>query len=575
MTDATPLLYSVLGVEIGSINTRAFLFDVVEDSYRLISSAVTPSTHTAPSFDVGEAIYEAISRLEAVTGRVFFDHEANLMMPSQPNGEGIDHFVITTSCVPDLNVVVFGLLNDVSLESGRRLAYSTYTQVVEAFGITDRRALNIQLDAVLATRPDLIIFAGGTDGGANRSLARIADLAVSALQILPRDRRPQVLYCGNAALADELHTSMDRYANVRVAPNIRPSLDQEILEPAMEQLSAMVMEKVYEKVGGLQRVSALCSVPPRLSSQAFHRVIRFLGQLYDPTKGVLGFDVGASFTVASFAGVRSSVLNTFNYGLGEGIAHLLERTDISQITRWLVEPVSDDDARDYLWQRSLYPLDVARTPGEFALELAATRQLLRLAMRDLQSRSALPSTRFEPIVISGSALNRTVTPVQSLLTILDGIQPLGICPLIMDKHGIMPILGAIAEFNPVLAVQVLESTAFTNLATVVSVDSKAHHGAPVLSARLDYPDGSFMEAEVKQGTIISMPLASGVSGQLRLRMLRRGEIEDISVSNEPIRVRGGVCGLVLDARGRPMKLPSDDTVRRARLKEWEFLLGEK
>jgi len=62
---------------------------------------------------------------------------------------------------------------------------------------------------------------------------------------------------------------------------------------------------------------------------------------------------------------------------------------------------------------------------------------------------------------------------------------------------------------------------------------------------------------------------------LRLRMLRRGEIEDISVSNEPIRVRGGVCGLVLDARGRPMKLPSDDTVRRARLKEWEFLLGEK
>ena len=572
MTDALPQLMSVIGVEIGSVNTRAFLFDLVEDSYRLIASSVSPSTYAEPVFDVGDAIFEVISRLEEVTGRVFFDHEGNLMMPSQPNGEGIDHFVLTTSCVPEINLVVFGLLNEVSLESGRRLAYATYAQVVEAIGLNDRRPLHIQLDAVLGSRPDLILLTGGTDGGANRSMVRNAELVGSVVQILPRERRPQVLYCGNASLADELRNSIDRFTSVRVVRNIRPSLEQEILEPALEQLNAMIMEKTFEKVGGLQRISALCRIAPQLSNQGFHRIIRFLGQIYDPAKGVLGVDVGASFTLGAYANSRTSTLNTFNYGLGSGISELLERTDIRDITRWLTEPLSDEDARDHLQQRSLYPQDLARTPGELSLELAAARQVLRLVMRDLAARAALPTSRFEPIVISGSALSRTVTPVQSLMTILDGIQPLGILPLILDKHGVMPILGAIAEFNPELVVQVLESTAFTNLATVVNVDSKARHGATVLHARLDYADGSFKETEVKQGSISALPLASGTSGQLQLRMLRRGEIEDTAVLNEPIKVRGGVCGLVLDARGRPLKLPADDEKRQARLKEWELLL---
>ncbi|HOW92616.1 MAG TPA: hypothetical protein PK883_09895, partial [Anaerolineaceae bacterium] len=144
-------------------------------------------------------------------------------------------------------------------------------------------------------------------------------------------------------------------------------------------------------------------------------------------------------------------------------------------------------------------------------------------------------------------------------------------PLILDKHGIMPILGAIAEFNPLLAVQVLESTAFTNLATVVNISSKVRRGEPVLSARLDYVDGKYSEVELKQGSITFLPLPSGTTGRLKINMLRRGEIEEISLSGEPIKVNGGVCGLVLDARGRPLKLPADDEARQTLIKEWEIL----
>ena len=566
---------SVLGLEIGSANTRGFLFDIVEDSYRLIASSVVPSTHMEPVFDTGDAIFEVITRIQEVTGRALLDRSGGLIIPSQSTGDGVDLFLITSSCAPAQKIVAVGLLNEVSLESAKKLAYTTYGRLVDAIGINDRRPLNLQMDALLAASPDLILFAGGTDNGANRSLVRTADMICSVLGIMPRGHRPQVLYCGNQALSGTLRDAFERYTSVRVAPNIRPSLEDEILGPATVELNAMVMESLYEQVSGLARVSPLCSTPPQLSSQAFHNVIKFLGRQYDPGKGVLGLDIGATYSVAAYANDRFSALNTFNLGLGSGIEELLVRTPIKEISRWLKNPVTDSEVSDYLWNRSLYPLTVASTPVELEIELAAVRQLLRLMMHDLSLRDALPSSRFEPILLSGSTINRAVSPVQSLLVILDGIQPLGISPLILDKHGILPILGAAAGINPLLGVQLLESAAFTNLATVVNVVGKAHIGSTLLNARLEYADGNFIEAEVKQGSIVSLPLPPGASGQLHMRAVRRVEIEEVTVGSEPVKVMGGVCGVVLDARGRPIKLPDNTDKRHGLFQEWEFLLGAK
>ena len=566
---------TVVGLEIGSINTRAFLFDVVEESYRLIASAVAPSTHIEPIFDIGDAIFEVLSRLQDVTGRVFLDHDANLIVPSQPGGEGIDCLVTTTSCVPDLKLAIFGLLNEVSMDSVRKLANASYARIVEAMSINDRRPYSVQLDAIVAAQPDLILFAGGTDNGANRSLQRIADLISTALRVLPRNNRPPVLFCGNPALADPMRQLFERHTKVRVADNLRPSLQEEVLEPAELELNEMIIEKTYEKIGGLQRIVPLCSISPRLSNHSFHRVIRFLGQKYDPAKGVLGMDIGATYSVASYANRVTSTLNTFHLGMGQGIANVLQGSKIQEISQWLDQPVPEDEVRDYLWQRSLYPNSLASSPLELSIELAAARQILQLIMRELTLRDACPSTRFEPILMSGSVLTRTATPAQSLLAILDGIQPQGISPVILDKHGVAATLGTLAEITPLLSVQVLESSAFTNLATVVNITSRARRGVTVSVARLDYSDGHTAEVEVKQGSIAVLPLPSGSKAQLYLKPVRRTEIEEVDRSAEPVLVNGGVCGVVLDARGRPLKMPADEQHRIALLKEWESLLNHQ
>ncbi|EKD88602.1 MAG: hypothetical protein ACD_34C00440G0001 [uncultured bacterium] len=155
-----------------------------------------------------------------------------------------------------------------------------------------------------------------------------------------------------------------------------------------------------------------------------------------------------------------------------------------------------------------------------------------------------------------------------LTLLLDGIQPVGITPLVIDKHGILSLLGAAAKTNPLLPVQVLESTAFINLATVVSIESKAKPGTVILKAHLQSASGKVRDIAIKQGELASLPLAFGESGVLMLKPESKVIISDIEVGKDPIKVRGGLCGLVFDTRGRPLVLPVDQVHRLAMLDRW-------
>jgi len=58
-------------------------------------------------------------------------------------------------------VVAVGLLEDISTESAKNLASTTYAQVVETMSLNDRRKTVARLDTILQRKPDLIVVAGG------------------------------------------------------------------------------------------------------------------------------------------------------------------------------------------------------------------------------------------------------------------------------------------------------------------------------------------------------------------------------------------------------------------------------
>ena len=171
------------------------LFDDVEGLYRFLGRRDCQyDGWCAPFKDVLEGIRRSLERLQTITGRVLVDDDERLIIPSRPDGAGIDVVAATISAGPPLKVLVLGLLEDISQESARNLARTTYTRVVESMGLNDRRNTDARIDTILRLRPDLILAAGGTDGGASQSVLKMLEVVGLASYLMADNQRADSVY---------------------------------------------------------------------------------------------------------------------------------------------------------------------------------------------------------------------------------------------------------------------------------------------------------------------------------------------------------------------------------------------
>lgn len=574
---------SLLAVNVGASSTRAVLFDVVEGQYRFIASGQAPSTADAPYKDVSLGVLQAISNLQTITGKILLDQNNQLITPVQGDGSGVDAFAATLSAGPALRAIVVGLLSDVSMESAQRLAQTAYLQVIETFGLNDPRKPDEQIDAVLRARPDVIILTGGTDGGASRSVQKIIESVGLACYLMPEEKRPAILFAGNRSLADSVRGSLGKLTpSLHFSPNVRPSLDVEDLAPASRELAQVYSDVRKRQMPGADQLAAWTGGRILPTAYAEGRIIRFLSQMNGASRGILGVDIGATAAVVAAGFNGKLTLGVYpQFGLGDNLPGLLQYTELEDIMRWLPLDIAPSVVRDYLYQRSLYPGTIPATKEDHAIGHAISRQVLYLALREAR-RNFPPDARlvkrdlmplFEPILAGGGAVSDAPTPGQNLLLLLDALQPVGITSIILDQNNLLPLLGAAAELNQLLPVQVLESGAFMSLGTIVSVISAASYGVPVLRAKLTSEDGTETRAEVKFGGLEILPLPVGQTARLTLQPLQRSDIGNGPGRNAAVQVAGGVMGVVIDARGRPLALPEDPVRRRELFKKWLWSLG--
>ena len=575
---------SILAIDVGATVTRAVLFDVVEGQYRFVASGQAPSTAEAPFKDIGIGVREAITNLQNVTGSTLLGpHDNNLIAPSQPDGSGVDAVVATISAGPAVKTVVVGLLSDVSVQSARRLAESTYSRVVDTLDLSDHRRPDQQMDSIVRSRPDLVVLAGGTDGGASRSIQKMLEAVGLACYLMPLEKRPMVLYAGNQKLANDVKELLGGHAGkVEVSYNVRPSLETEDLEPGRHEL-ALLMTKIRQRqIKGVEELNLWTAGNLLPTAYAQGRIIRFLSKLYESTRGLLCVNIGASATsvAAGFAG--DLTLGVYpQYGLGENLAGLLQQTDIENIMRWLPLDISQSMLREYMFQKSLYPSSLPATKDEQAISQAVAREALYLAVRTAQkdfpphARAAQDGVMppLDLILGGGGVISEGTSLGQSLLLLLDAIQPVGIMPVLLDQNNLLPLLGVAASRSHYLPVQVIESGAFIGLGTVVSVMASASYGDQVLRARLSYADGTEARAEVKFGGLEILPLPNGQTARLSLQPFHRADAGLGPGKSGTVTVTGGALGVVIDARGRPLQLPSDPVRRRELMKRWSYAVG--
>jgi hypothetical protein len=230
----------------------------------------------------------------------------------------------------------------------------------------------------------------------------------------------------------------------------------------------------------------------------------------------------------------------------------------------------------------MHPASVYQDHGEMWLNQAMAREVIRAALAiarpGWEPGDAAPYPSLLPlcdtIIVSGGALAHTPRPGQAALVVLDALEPIGVCTLVLDVYGLAPALGNVAAVKPLAAVEVLDSGAFVNLATTVSPVGRARRGEVVLKVRVTYDDGSIYETAVRYGDLEMLPLQPGQEALLELNPSRRF---DVGLGGPgkggQLRVSGGLAGLILDARGRPLRLPGKARLRQSLARRWLWHMG--
>jgi hypothetical protein len=134
----------------------------------------------------------------------------------------------------------------------------------------------------------------------------------------------------------------------------------------------------------------------------------------------------------------------------------------------------------------------------------------------------------------------------------------------------MPHLGVLSTINPEAAFNVLMKDcvvrAGTCIAPVGQIETGSDEAALTLSTAM--PDGTTLEKTLPYGCVELIHLGEDQTVDMELKPHKE---LDVGMGNGNIvnaTVEGGVVGVIIDTRGRPLTLPEQVKERKRKLIEW-------
>jgi len=574
---------SLLVADIGSTMTTVALIERVHGRYRFVARGESLTTHGWPWSDVTIGVCTAARQIEQLVGRALFRDDGTLIRPRTAHGEGVDDFVVVSSAAPPMRAVLVGLTHDISLRSGHRaLASVTGVQLVDSFALdngAEWRDPNTWLTALQRACPELVLIVGGCDGGADQPMLDLIHLVALYNRLLPPAERPLVCYAGNVQLAEAAARAFAGLGELRVMANVRPSPETENINRTALDIEALYRERQLMRTPGMTRVAEWTGEVAVPAARSFGQLIHYVGERY--ALNVIGFDVGSGqTTVASYCGRTLDGASAPQRD--ESVVHLTVRTDLGvgwnipsalrqitpeQIARWFPDEVDAEKIREILLNKSLYPQSVPAEMTELFVEHALAREVMRVTCA--AHSDATSPKGWDLILGSGRILTRTPAPSYAALLLLDALEPVGVTKLALDVGNIATTLGALAKHNPLAAADVVEYDAFLTLGTLVATSGRIVPGDAALRLRIECHDGSTVQEAVSGGTIRIIPLPSYRSGTLALHPAREVDVGVGRAGTSAIvEVEGGMLGILVDTRGRPLAFPAEAQARCQMIRRW-------
>ena len=582
-----------MATDVGSTTTKAILIEKRGDEYRLVTRGETPTTVEAPWENVMIGVRKAIRRVEELEGRRILDDSGYLVRPKQGD-RGVDIYVSTSSAGGGLQMMVAGLVKSVSATSAHRAALGAGAVVLDVIAVDDGRSHSEQITRINQLRPDIILLSGGVDGG---SVQYIASMTEILKQANPRPRfgstyKLPLVYAGNKDARDIVSEIIGDTMSVHVVDNLRPRHDEENLGPAREAIHDLFMDHVMAQAPGYAELIAWADAAVMPTPGAVGKIIQLMAARYG--RDIVGVDIGGATTdvFSSFGGTFTRTVSA-NLGMSYSICNVLEEAGFENIMRWIPFGVDETEISNWIAAKMVRPTTIPDTLYHLVLEQAVAREALRLSFEhhkslakkvekekvsifggsNLARRASLGKDvvdllRLGILVGSGGALSHAPRRSQAALMLMDAFQPEGVTELAVDSIFMMPHLGVLSGLYPDTASYVFDKDCLVRLGTCIAPVGQGKTGAPLAKVQLEMPDGTLLEEHVVAGQIKVVPLPVGQEAKCRIHPAAPIDVGAGKGKTLEKTVAGGIVGIVLDGRGRPIELPQDVKERARRVAEW-------
>ena len=597
-------LRSILATDCGSTTTKAVLIQKIDGEFRLSHRGEAPTTVEAPFEDVTRGVLNAVMEVEELANRKILNGDE--IMTPQNGEEGVDIYISTSSAGGGLQMMVAGVVKSMSGESAERAALGAGSIVMDVMASNDGRLPHEKIKRIRDLRPDMILLSGGIDGGTVSHVVELAEIlqAANPKPRLGQNYKLPVIYAGNNKAQDQIRDTLGEMVDLDITENIRPVLERENLEPSRDKIHDLFMEHVMQQAPGYKKLMSWTDAPIMPTPGAVGSLIEMIAEKEKIT--VVGVDIGGATTdiFSVFQGKFNRTVSA-NLGMSYSICNVLAESGLDNVLRWVPFDIDRKDLTNRIGNKMIRPTTVPQSLEELFIEQAIAREALRLSFKQHKEfatslkgvqkertisdafdqsssgESLVNMMELDLLVGSGGVLSHAPRREQSARMLIDSFMPEGITQLAVDSIFMMPQLGVLANIEKeelaadarAAALEVFHKDCLIQLGTCISPIGNAKNGALVLTAEFTLPDGKKVNHELKKDELFRFeapfePISA---------VLKPDKKMDIgSGRGEPIEttVYGGVVGLILDGRSRPISIPTASGDRLAALKSWSEAINE-
>lgn len=259
---------NILLIDFGSTYTKITAVDV--DQEKVLGTA---RGITTVETDIMDGLNQALTALFAKTGKLEFNKVLGC-----------------SSAAGGLKMIAVGLVPEMTAEAAKRAALGAGAKVLKVF---THELSEYEIEEIEELKPDIILLAGGTDGGNQKVIVHNAGMLAGLNMDVP------MVVAGNKSVTPKVVKILSKkLTEVRPTENVMPKLDELNIEPARIVIRDIFLKRITE-AKGLNRANKMVNRLVMPTPAAVLKASELLSQGGDDEPGLgdlMVMDIGGATT---------------------------------------------------------------------------------------------------------------------------------------------------------------------------------------------------------------------------------------------------------------------------------------